>query len=273
MIAKLFAGALAFVLGLTGVAGLSFAPAATPPPQTENPQVAWIGAVLMNVGPQVVERLQLDVDSGVVVARVFKDSPAEQAGLQVKDIVKAVGSQPVENAKSARQAIAQAAIGQPLAITVQRGGQEQPVTVTPTAVPGKVKVVQNVAKRLIQRGVARRNARRDQLLPGWGDIPKEERFSYTLSATFRYKDMNGNVVTVQTIPGVVVSASATSLTITPNDPALSGGPFAITESTAGGANMASLQPGDEVRVVTADGQTALAVIKTVPRSGPPAGEE
>lgn len=261
MIAKLIAGTLALVVGLTtGVVDADAIVGTAPLPQDEAP-VAWIGVLMVNLTPQIAGRLGIDAESGVVIARVMKDSPAEAAGLQAKDLVKAVGGQPVAKAQDARQAIAQAAIGQPLTITVQRGTQEQQVTVTPTEAPGRVKAIRNVARRLVQRGVARRSARRDQFLPGWEDIPPEERFSHTLGTTFRYRDVDGNTVTVQTIPGVVVSASTTSLTITPNDPALSGGPYAITEDTAGRVDVASLQPGDPVRVVTADGQTALAVTR------------
>jgi len=282
MISKLIAGTLTVVLGLAtavgGMAGADSIAGAMPLPQDDKPPVAWIGALIVNVTPQVAERLQLDVDSGVVVAKVLKDSPAAAAGLQDKDLVKAVGGQPVAQAKDARQAIAQATIGQPLTITVLRGTQEQQVTVTPTEVPAKVKNFFKAAGRLAaRRNVAQRNARLNKL-PGWEDIPKEERFSHTLGSTFRYKDVSGNVITVQTIPGAVVSASATSLTITPNDPALSGGPYTITEDTAvrvgKDVGVESLQPGDQVQIVTADGQTALAVTKVGPRpTKPPASGE
>ena len=275
MFGKLIAGTLMGLLSLAvvvaGVIGGTGIAQAAPLPQDDKPPVAWIGAILADLTPAVAKRLGMAGQTGVVVARVLKDSAAEKGGLQEKDIVKAIGGQPVGKAKDANQAIAKATIGQPLTMTVQRGTAEQQVTVTPVEMPARVKLAA-VKKRLEQQVTAKREAaqRAAQLnrLPGWKDIPQEQKFSHTLGTTFRYKDKDGNVVTVQTIPGVVVSASATSITITPNDPALSGGPFAINKDTAvrvGPDGIESLKAGDPVSVVTADGKTALAVMKVGPR--------
>lgn len=275
MLGKLFAGTSAGLLCvalivISMLGGASFAQAA-PLPQDDKPPAAWIGAVLADLTPALAKRLGLEGQTGVVVARVLKNSAAEKGGLQEKDIVKAIGGQPVEKARDANQAIAKATIGRPLTITVQRGAAEQTVTVTPVEMPARVRlkiVKQRLEQQVAARRAAAQRAARLNQLPGWKDIPPDQKFSHTLGTTFRYKDKDGKVVTVQTIPGVVVSASATRITITPHDPALSGGPFAITADTAvrvGPDGIASLKAGDPVSVVTADGQTALAVVKVGPR--------
>jgi len=275
------AGLLSAAMAVVSVIGGVGVAQAVPLPQDDKPSVAWIGAILADLTPAVAKRLGLEGQTGVVVVRVLKGSAAEQGGLQEKDIVKAIGGQPVEKAQEANRAIARAAIGQPLTITVRRGTAEQTVTVTPVEMPARVKLTM-VKKRLEQQVMARRavaqRAARLNRLPGWKDIPPDQKFSHTLGTTFRYKDKDGNLVTVQTIPGLVVSASATSITITPNDPALPGGPFAITEDTVVRAGkdtaVESLQAGDQVLVVTADGKTALAVLKSGPRPvQAPAGGE
>ncbi len=271
MVAGLLCAAMAAV---SVIGGVSIAQAA-PLPQDDKLAAAWIGAIMVDLGPAVAKRLGLEGQTGVVVARVLKGSPAEKGGLQVKDIVKSIGGQPVEKAKDANQAVAKATIGQPLAITVLRDTAEQTLTVTPTEVPARVKRLRQAVAWGVARVEALKRAARLNLLPGWKDIPQEQKFSHALGLTFRYKDKDGNVVTAQTIPGVVVSASATSITITPNDPALPGGPFAITQDTAvrvgKDAGVESLKAGDQVAVVTTDGKTALAVVRIGPRPVTQAG--
>jgi len=73
----------------------------------------------------------LDYDTGaqVAVVDVLEDSPA-QGALEPDDIVTAIGGTPVDSAKQLRQAI-QDAGGDPVMLTVLRGGEEKTVEVTP----------------------------------------------------------------------------------------------------------------------------------------------
>lgn len=54
-------------------------------------------------------------------------------------------------------------------------------------------------------------------LQGMANIPPAERFAHFLGGEMRYKDENNATHKVTTTPGVVTSASSTSITITPNE--------------------------------------------------------
>jgi len=104
--------------------------------------------------------------------------------------------------------------------------------------------------------------------PAKGPTPAE-RFANDLGATRTFKDKDGAVKTVYTIPGIVAGISPTSITITPNNPQSRGGPFTIDGATVikigpqRGAT-AGIAAGDMVRVtVMGDEARASAVTKVV----------
>ncbi|APH44532.1 ATP-dependent serine peptidase containing a PDZ domain protein [Microbacterium sp. 1.5R] len=76
-----------------------------------------------------LNELGYDTGAEVVVQEVVEDAPAEGA-LEAEDVITAVDGAAVTSAKQLRQAI-QDGEGAPVALTVQRSGEEQVVEVTP----------------------------------------------------------------------------------------------------------------------------------------------
>jgi regulator of sigma E protease len=70
----------------------------------------------------------------IQINAISKQSPAEQAGLQVGDILLSINSQPITNTVTAHDII-YANLGQPVTITYQRGQAIREVTVTPRTNP------------------------------------------------------------------------------------------------------------------------------------------
>lgn len=66
----------------------------------------------------------------VVVREVEPGTPAAEAGLQARDRILAIGGQPVGSAEQVTQFI-QSNKGQPITLTVDRGGQRKDITATP----------------------------------------------------------------------------------------------------------------------------------------------
>ena len=62
--------------------------------------IPWLGAYgLQPMDPEVAKLLALENQSGVVVSDIMKASPADQAGLQERDIVLAIDGQPLPRLK------------------------------------------------------------------------------------------------------------------------------------------------------------------------------
>jgi S1-C subfamily serine protease len=68
-------------------------------------------------------------DIGLLVIAVESQSPAEQAGVLLGDILVALGGQPVTDAQSLRAQLGADRVGQPIAIKVIRGGEPKDLSV------------------------------------------------------------------------------------------------------------------------------------------------
>ena len=99
---------------------------------------AWIGAVTATLTPEEARRLDLRASKGAIIARVFEESPAESAGLRAGDVITAVGGRPVDSRESFSTLTATLSAGQPVNITVMRGGSSRTVTVRPIDPPSSL---------------------------------------------------------------------------------------------------------------------------------------
>lgn len=98
--------------------------------------VPWIGVgeVIPNsVG--LAQYLRLGTDKGVVVTAVVADGPAAKGGLLPRDVILQVGATKIENPQQLRDELFKHRIGDTIAMTVQRGGQQLQVSVVAAAHP------------------------------------------------------------------------------------------------------------------------------------------
>jgi S1-C subfamily serine protease len=99
----------------------------------------------IQVQPPVVEPIQRpmlgvrleDTDNGVVVREVVANSPAENAGLQVDDVIVKINDTEIANASEAVDAIRVLAVGDTVSIEIQRGDATETLeaTLEGTALP------------------------------------------------------------------------------------------------------------------------------------------
>ena len=59
----------------------------------------WLGVSAIEVEPALRAQLQIPANKGLLVNQVFKDSPAEKAGVKVNDILLSVDGKPLSDAK------------------------------------------------------------------------------------------------------------------------------------------------------------------------------
>ncbi|NUQ01512.1 MAG: trypsin-like peptidase domain-containing protein [Armatimonadetes bacterium] len=82
----------------------------------------WIGVIAGPLNNRIARQLGMSGTAGALVANLYRDQPAVKAGMQQFDVVTEVNGTKVTSPRDLRLAIAEAPIGQPVAITVLRKG-------------------------------------------------------------------------------------------------------------------------------------------------------
>jgi S1-C subfamily serine protease len=108
-------------------------------------QHPYLGIQMVELTPSVRERLNSDpeanfnisVDQGVLILDVLPDSPAAVAALQPGDVILRIDGRDVETALEVQEQVENSQIGQPIAVEINRGGQNQSIQVRPSAMPTK----------------------------------------------------------------------------------------------------------------------------------------
>ena len=68
----------------------------TNPPEKGKVDRAWLGITLQALTPDIASFLGVDVPGGIIINEIVPDSPAEDAGLEVGDVIYAIDGQPVD---------------------------------------------------------------------------------------------------------------------------------------------------------------------------------
>jgi serine protease Do len=92
----------------------------------------WLGVAIQGITPAIAKSLGLNSDqpSGALVASVTPNSPAAKAGVKQGDVITAAGGHPVKEVGDLPRIVAAAAPGQPLDLTILRGGKETKLAAT-----------------------------------------------------------------------------------------------------------------------------------------------
>ena len=90
----------------------------------------WIGVAIQNVNENVAESLGIEV-SGALVADVTDGSPAEDAGLQVGDVIQSFGGTKIGEVRDLTTGVAEWDVGAKAEIVVWRDGEAVTLAITP----------------------------------------------------------------------------------------------------------------------------------------------
>jgi serine protease Do len=85
----------------------------------------WVGVTMQDLTPELVRKLGVNNTRGVLVAGVFRDSPADRAGLKKGDVVVAYQDKEMPDSGTFRNEVSTALIGQEVKISVLREGKKQ----------------------------------------------------------------------------------------------------------------------------------------------------
>jgi len=90
----------------------------------------WLGVVLYTVDQYAVLRYRLAVDKGTLITEVALGSPADNAGLEVGDVIVSLAGKEITTAQELIQAIHSSQIGQEVEITYWRGETKNTIYAT-----------------------------------------------------------------------------------------------------------------------------------------------
>lgn len=99
------------------------------PPVAKTDVESKIGLSVQEITPEIAEELGLEDETGVIVASVAPDSPAEDADFNQGDIIKEIDRKGIKNLRDYRMAMDKAAKEDTILFLVQREGQTLYLTI------------------------------------------------------------------------------------------------------------------------------------------------
>ena len=89
----------------------------------------WLGVIVQHLTPELAEILGLETFRGALIADVFRDGPAEDAGIKKGDVVVAYRGKEIYDAGSLRNEVALTPFGETVKMIVFREGKSQELSV------------------------------------------------------------------------------------------------------------------------------------------------
>ncbi len=89
----------------------------------------WLGVAIQRVTPEIAESLGMGAAAGALVAVVASASPAERAGIKVRDVILEYGGKPIKDSAELPFMVARTRVGTKVTITVLRDQKTVPLTV------------------------------------------------------------------------------------------------------------------------------------------------
>ncbi|MDX1669485.1 MAG: PDZ domain-containing protein, partial [Limnobacter sp.] len=90
----------------------------------------YIGVEQQNINKELVKAFDLPIDSGVIVAGLVQGGPADEAGIEVGDILLRLDGKEIKDTADMLNAVAGTPPGTSKTFTVLRSGQEKEIQVT-----------------------------------------------------------------------------------------------------------------------------------------------
>lgn len=92
-------------------------------------QRGYLGVVIRDLDWQLAQQLQLDRSQGVVVANLVRNGPADEAGLEIKDVILEINGSPITSSSRLLEIVASHKPGDELEVVILRNGKKQDATI------------------------------------------------------------------------------------------------------------------------------------------------
>ena len=95
----------------------------------------WIGASVQNLESLLSNYLNIEQNGGVLINKVYSESPAAKSGLRSGDVVVSIDQKSVSSQDDYRALLKEASVGETLLVTYRRNDEEKQAALTPSAFP------------------------------------------------------------------------------------------------------------------------------------------
>ncbi|HYQ37335.1 MAG TPA: Do family serine endopeptidase AlgW [Pseudomonas sp.] len=85
----------------------------------------WLGLEVQPLTAELAESIGLQGQAGIIVAGIYRDSPALRAGLQPGDVILAIDGEPASDGRRAMNQVARKRPGEVVHIDILRGGEKR----------------------------------------------------------------------------------------------------------------------------------------------------
>jgi len=89
----------------------------------------WLGVSIQDLSPELAEYYRISEKKGVLVTEVFKDDPADRAGIQAGDVIVAIDGKPVSTSRELSAMIANLPVGHGAKLSVVRKEERKTIEV------------------------------------------------------------------------------------------------------------------------------------------------
>lgn len=98
----------------------------------------WLGVLIQEVTRELAESFGMDNPHGALVAKVLDNSPAEQAGLQVGDVIIEFNGKKVKRSSSLPPLVGRSAVGKDAKVTIIRNRSRENIKVRIAELPSSI---------------------------------------------------------------------------------------------------------------------------------------
>ncbi|WP_066378775.1 HhoA/HhoB/HtrA family serine endopeptidase [Anabaena sp. CA = ATCC 33047] len=104
----------------------------------------YIGVQMAQLTPELQSKInqsdagvKINLDSGVIILGVARNSPAARAGLRPGDIIESINGVAITDTQQVQQQVEATKIGDAIPLTINRNGNQQTIKIRPAALPQK----------------------------------------------------------------------------------------------------------------------------------------
>ena len=89
----------------------------------------WLGISIQDLTPELAKSLHIESSKGVLIAKIVKGGPADQAGLKESDVVVGYQGKDIFSSGTFRNEVATTPVGSQARVQILRKGKKQELTV------------------------------------------------------------------------------------------------------------------------------------------------